>query len=709
MTLSLACPKCNAALKLPGPEFLGKKAKCRKCQHRFILALPKPAEQEDEDEVPLTLAETAPQSPPQPSSEPLVGTSAKWVPDTPVPPAAAPNQPVPPNQRPQFHQQPVPGMPPQAPVTGFPPAANMPMAQNAPPNPPFSQPAAAAPPAPTADPLAASNFQFDEGTSSSETPAPLSGDDPDGAAADKPASVASRVRRRRRRSKGPIVVGIGTALMVISVVGLWMQQRNQAALEAAQQAAAEVPQQSEDWQETKQELAASEASAQNLSPTSGEPIPLEFMPIQPQLVCHLRPSQIWAPDASSQELIALTFDLGTWLSERIQTITRFEPQEIEEVTFGINFGARTSEPQIAAVVRLRNEYTLSELQRDRFRGELRADLQEDVYQASDYAYMMLGPKSFSVAPALLAEELITAKKFPATAPIEIEVLQKLSDRTRPATVILDIPNIDTHRPYVFGDSMQSVVDQFVLWFGKEAKTVAWSYHLGGGQFFMETLVHPVNDSTPLKVQRHMKLQMSRLSESLVTMAKFMTPGTAGYRKLIGRFPAMMKATELGTSTHVGTNYVRMVSLLPEKAGPNLAAGAMTTWNQALVTDFSGPMPVAAKGPQIPDTVAERLKMDVIVDFRRMPLQEAFAYIADEIKTPININGDALKLGGMTQNMPQTYNLGEVPAIKAIDAMVSNPDYKGALVIVVDEASKSIQLTTRTAAESAGLTIYDTKQ
>ena len=689
--------------------------------------------------MPLTLAEPPPppQQPVAPAG-PMVGTSAKWVPDNPdpafqlvnqPPPAQQPYSPAPTTQPPVAPQQP--GMPSAPP--GFPPAA-----QQAPPvyqQQPVQQPPMAAPPVqqhtpqpvPTpGDDLSASNFRFDDLDAAptaavADGTAPTATDGEPGSTQGQPKeSVASRVRRRRKRGKGPIVVGIGTALMVICVVGLWMQQKKQQEIDAANKAAAEVPQVNQDWEDAKVELASANVAAKELSPTSGDPIPLDYMPIQPQLLCHLRPADIWAQDARSQEFIALVADLGTWLGGTldgggnkvpgiIEEITRFAPQEIEEVTFGINFGSRTSDPQICGVVRVKNMPPLSELQRDRFRGELRTDLKEDVYQASDFAYMQVEPKAFVFAPAILANELPDAKTFPANAAIELETLVKQSDRTRPASLLLDVANIDTHRQFVLGESLHTISDHFVLWFGEEVSTVSWSYHLSAGEFYMETLVRPVNDSTPLKVQRHLKLQLSRLPQLLMDATAFMQPGIAGYRKLIGRFPAMVKALDLGTSTHIGDNLVRMVTLLPAKAGPNLAAASMMAWRQSLETDFSGPAPVVAKGPKLPDTVAERLKMTVIVDFRRMPLQEAFGYVADEIKTPLSINGDALKLAGMTQNMPQTYDLGEVSALKAIDAMVSNPDYKGMLVIVVDEASKSIQLTTRTVAESSGLTIYDTKQ
>ena len=182
------------------------------------------------------------------------------------------------------------------------------------------------------------------------------------------------MRRRRKSRKGPIALGIGTALFVFSMLGLWWQQNSQKQQDFQAAAAAQQPQINEDWEQEKQELAASNTDAKTLSPTSGGTIPLEYMPFTPHLICHLRPSEIWAPNPQSQELVALSFDLGTWLADRIREITRFEPQEIEELTFALNFGPRTSPPEVAAIVRLRSEQTPSDFQLNRFKGRVRPDL-----------------------------------------------------------------------------------------------------------------------------------------------------------------------------------------------------------------------------------------------------------------------------------------------------------------------------------------------
>ena len=71
-TVTISCPKCSADLKLPDRKLLGRKGKCPRCEYRFVLTEP--------DEVELTLLEA---ESPDPPAAPMVGTSAKWVPDTP--------------------------------------------------------------------------------------------------------------------------------------------------------------------------------------------------------------------------------------------------------------------------------------------------------------------------------------------------------------------------------------------------------------------------------------------------------------------------------------------------------------------------------------------------------------------------------------------------------------------------------------------------
>ena len=94
--LRIPCPKCNSELKLRDPRLLGKKGKCPKCRHAFLLQMP---ELEQEEEVQFELADAAPAAP-QAQAQVPVGTGARWVPDQPATataeqPAAAPTSATP--------------------------------------------------------------------------------------------------------------------------------------------------------------------------------------------------------------------------------------------------------------------------------------------------------------------------------------------------------------------------------------------------------------------------------------------------------------------------------------------------------------------------------------------------------------------------------------------------------------------------------------
>ncbi len=663
MSVTINCPKCSAGLKLPNRSLLGRKGKCPSCKHRFVL--------EEPDEVQLELAEPVPPPTPPPAPpQPMVGTSAKWVPDEPA------------SADPVF------------PLASDPAPA------------PIAPPPVAPPAAPAANP-----FDFAAASvSPTEVAAPNS---PAVAPASAPAegSVTSLIGRRKKKGKmGPIVVGVGTALFVFCMVGLWWQQSSQAKQEAAQAKKEATPQKNQAWEDDKLAMAGSNDAAKTLSPTSGKTVPVDYMPFTPHLLFHIRPSEVWGADRSKREFLATLGDLGIWLESKIREVTRFEPQEIEELTFAINFGVRTSDPDVAAVVRLKEEQSASDLQLKRFKGQVRPDLPVKVFESDMYSYMMLDSKTFAVAPVTLSDMLADAKTFSRPPSVDLEVLIKESDRQRQMTLMFDVKNIDTHREYIFGEDTADIADKFVLWFGEDIQTVSWSVHLANEKLHMETLLKNSNESSPLRVKRHIQERFDELPQQLYSAVRMMQPGTVGYREMIGRFPLMMKATILGTSAHVGTGYVRLVTLLPIKAAPNLAAASLFTWNQSRVTDFDGPAPVVATTKQLPDKIIDRLKqVKVLVDFTNTPLQEALQSIAEEIDTPLEINGDGLKQVALTQNMKQNHKLGEVSAMKAFDAIVTNPEYREMMVMIVDEAAKKITITSRPAAEAEGLTIFDTKQ
>ena len=190
------------------------------------------------------------------------------------------------------------------------------------------------------------------------------------------------------------------------------------------------------------------------------------------------------------------------------------------------------------------------------------------------------------------------------------------------------------------------------------------------------------------------------------MVEKMDPKKVGPRKLIGRFPAMTQLFSKATIGGMGSRYAQLVTSLDERAGPNLALGALLTWDESTRTDFTKDAPVRQQGtgPKLPDLIADRLKMKIEVEFNRTPLQDAFAYIAEECKTGVDIDGDALKDKGYTKNMAQTFKL-EGSGLEAIKNILDRYD---SMCLVVEEDKKQFLITTVTFAKKNGQKVFEIK-
>ncbi|MDA1230969.1 MAG: hypothetical protein O2856_09360, partial [Planctomycetota bacterium] len=442
--ISIACSSCGAFLKLPDASMIGKRVKCPKCGNRFILTMPQLATSEPE-EVPLQLVD-----PTVPTAAPVMGTSARWVPDAPVPviPQATAVQPT-------------------AVPDGF--GVSTPQ----------------------------SHFGI---ASQAEAAAPFAipGIDTNSAAAT--GSVLNRVQGRRRKTINKSTLA-GLAVVVIgSVVGsiVFMKQGGTPAPQPKIQP-------SPVYQETVAKREASNDDAKALSPTSGAKIPIDYLPFTPQVLCHMHPAELWKEDRNTAELQAMLSTLGLWLKDQITSRTRFEPEEISELTFAINFGARMSAPDVAAVVRLKSPQTDQEFMK-RFRGRIYADPKVEMYEAEDFSYMKIDDQTFALAPSNMSESLAMAMKDPALLSSDMEPLVAQSDRDRHLTLMFDVKILDSHREDVFITQLQTLADKFLFWFGEDVQTVSWSMHLEPN-LYMETLLHQTQASTPVKLQRFAQVKL----------------------------------------------------------------------------------------------------------------------------------------------------------------------------------------------------------
>ncbi|MFM7921305.1 MAG: hypothetical protein ACKPJJ_13865 [Planctomycetaceae bacterium] len=650
--IAVPCPACKSLLKLPDARLVGKTARCPKCSHKFVIqlpVLPTPV-----PEVPA--AAEADELPVLPLA-PRAGRAARWVPD---------------------HE-----------VSSAPVAAEV-ISQN-----PVT--------------VSAATGGVGELPDFSGFGVAVVAESAGGAAGvAQGASALAGVRGRRRRSGGMAQwISLAAAGLLAAGITVYAVMANRGAAPAEKP----VVKQNKGWEQEQQAREASNAAAEELSPTKGAAISLDHIPFTPHVIVHLRPAQLWQKNQRMGEFQALLGNLGIWLTEQIRQVSRFEPAEIEELTIALNFGARMALPDLAMVVRLKERQTASDLLK-RFAGRLRPDANSkaEVYEASDFAFLLVDQQTFVAAPLTMSEELADYKEGGALPLPDMEPLLLKSDRQRHMTLLFDLTLLDSHREDAFFPQLQPAADKVLFWFGDQVESVLWSLHLEP-DFYMETLLSNSRDSTPVRLQRQMQVQLDNLPREILELVRQMQPSTEGSRQIIGRFPAMLQAFNIGTTVHAGAGFAKLVTVLPGQAAGNLAAGTLLTWNQSLVTEFRDEtkQTKAADDVKVPDKVADRLQLKVLVDFRRTPLQEAFGYIGESIRTDVVIDGDALKGAGFTQNMPQTMDLGSVTALQAIDRILQNyVKERDPLVLVVDEGGKRLMLSTKTKAEADGLKIFDTK-
>lgn len=453
-----------------------------------------------------------------------------------------------------------------------------------------------------------------------------------------------------------------------------------------------------------------------LWPRRGEPVQLQMIPSGMNLVIHLRPALLWSDEPHWQELrYSLTEDVTTWMAARLKEVCRREPQQIEECVIALRLGAIGTEPQVAAAVYFAQEEKLSNLIEE-FRGLRLSEEGPRILVSSPYAYLIRDTRSVAIAPEQDAAELAEVVNTSNTNVSEgVYQLLNLTDRQRVLTVVFDLDDVKRHEGWLFSDRTRPTFQRLLNWFGDDVESVAWSIDLHGDSLVSELILRPRSVSNSSRVAAEFLQKLEFLPREMQSLCVRMHPATQGYRAIIGRFPAMLEAYRQATVPTVEPRHVRLTTLLPRKAAPNLALGALLTWDQAMQTDFTTAAPptaVAAAAPpasDLPEKIEDRLKRTLEGEFNQ-PFQDAIAYIGNETQVQIDIDGNALKDAGFTKNMPIKLSLGKVSGLEAFKQIILSercrpptPDKR--ICIVIDEAQKRVIVSTEAFAKANGQQIY----
>ncbi len=122
--------------------------------------------------------------------------------------------------------------------------------------------------------------------------------------------------------------------------------------------------------------------------------------------------------------------------------------------------------------------------------------------------------------------------------------------------------------------------------------------------------------------------------------------------------------------------------------------------------------VENKGKPKLSVVRQKLDKRIDIDFKRTPLQEAFAFVGNEIGVVIELDGDALKAAGFTKNMPQTMVSERITGLDAMGKLVENYQSpqrpEQSMVIVIDQGGKEVLVTTQAACDKLKLNSHKFK-
>lgn len=651
--LDIPCPECGRLLKLPDRSLIGKKARCGKCGHRFMLrdpgesgVAPVPAQSTSRD-LTFRSADEAESD----DDETLVGIAARYVPEEPAPERA----------------------PGALFTTSWPPATST------------VDVGLPADVFPTAVEELESESDFD-------------------------ATVRARQRKQKKQRQRQMVVGGCIAGVMAISVGLYVGlSGNQSAAPGKKKARTAVAKVEPTDDDSDSQVPGDQR--QEKSSKLAEPIALTLVPEGARIVLHLRPADLWQPDGPGEEFRAcLGKPLSDWLDRSIKDLCLLEPRKIEEALFALIPVSRDSF-DVAVVVRTRQDMKRSDLI-DKFTGEL-IDKPRAHYVGPDRAWMIFDARTFASAPASMAQSFVESAGRPAITSEGIEALLAKTDRKKHFTVVCELEDVRLGTKTLVPENAQKLLEGVVDFFGDDVETVAWSLNLGdpgsATKLVSDVLVRNKNSRSPPKLQDDLKKKLAALPAQMLSLVYMTDPKKIGEKKIVGRLPIMTKVVEKSTQFSTSRRLVSMQVALPERAGPNLALGTLLTWNQTTRPEFgkSSSAPGDSGDSILPEKIADRLKKKISVEFRREFMYNATDWIGRETGVEIVLDGPGMKDVGVTKNMYQTFTMDDVPATAVLHQILVVV-CKNQLVLIVDETNKKATITSTTAAERQKLTPFPLK-
>lgn len=506
-------------------------------------------------------------------------------------------------------------------------------------------------------------------------------------------SVTARTKSRRRHN-GPRVFVAVCALLLLACAAAYLLFPGEPEQQSPNDSQTVVEQNNQARPENSPELPTQVTSTAvpddgtSLweSPASGKPIDCSYLLPGTQMLLHVRVADLLAHPESEKVQAAL----GPWGDQAIQQLTALTGAPIESIdslTLGIR-QARSGNLEYSLRLQLVQSLATSDLGSGSFSPE--GSNGEVLVWCSPAALTEL--KNENGEPPIFARELA-------------RVVQR-TDQSRTASLVFAGKFLQISGEKFLLGSGEVLRTAIVDFLGDEATATAvsadWNDHL-----FLELVSTVTLNERPHRFAATLQKRVAQASDQIENSILATPPHPHG-RKVLARFPAMLR--KLSNYTRVGEEdkLSLMRCYLPITAGHNLLMAAELLLN--LPTDGQDTLVAnnTEKPTESPRSLTARLQQTTSLVFPKETLQRALEMLSEDVGVPIQIAGRDLQLEGITKNQSFAIDLRNRPAKEILLAVLlrANPDrtatgaadIKQKLVYVVREREGAIVVTTRTAAE-----------
>ncbi len=438
-----------------------------------------------------------------------------------------------------------------------------------------------------------------------------------------------------------------------------------------------------------------------------EPITLTGMPAGVRLILMLRVEDLLSDNLDPISTAAIDYVLDQGLRAQLEALTFRPLTQIDTLLIGFLFGPVGSPADTAVRVELKPQAQGFDPETE-MNAQRRLPEQQRLSFINDRAIFVSNAHRYTIAPQKYAPDLVNFEDQPAFTDRDLEAALKRTDKNQLITTCGLIGDLPIHAQSLSTNELEGhVIKSLGAMAQSIATTFSWEANLQN-DFQMALEVTPAANISAVNVSKQIKTQTSKLPIVLMDYLRKHSASQHGTRQLAGRVPAMIQTVLLETDFATRENRLQLSTSLPAKAGPNLLLGSyaclqsqsrlMATTNVVQTTTPKTSSPTANSPSK---TWQQKLATPVEVDFRRTPLQEAIAFLAEESKLSLEIDGDGLKLAGYTKNMPQSFQLGKIPVAQALQAIMAQYDV---MTIVLLNDQGDLLLTTQPAAESRQLKV-----